>query len=299
MNILISGSSGLVGSALSAHLSLKGHHLTNLVRHPQKKDSSDVLWDPMAESFDPDILAGYDAVIHLAGENIGSGLWTKKKKINIRDSRINSTTILSEAIAELNDNKPVFICASATGIYGDRGDEILTETSEPGKGFLADVVTEWEAACEPAIQTGAKVVNIRTGIVLRERGGILKRLLPIFKLGLGGKLGSGQQYMPWISLVDLVRIFDYCLNNNDIRGPLNAVALETVTNKQFTTILSGILSKPANIHIPAMILNSIFRDMARELFFNSARVESQYLFRMKFEFQHPTLKSALLFALNK
>ncbi len=298
MKILISGSSGLVGSYLVDYLTAKGHDISKLVRNPKRVNEKDLLWDPTGETFDHHTIEGFQAIIHLAGENISSRLWTRKQKEKIRNSRVNSTRILAEAIARIKSSKPIMLCASATGFYGDRGDEILTEKSASGEGFLAEVVGEWEAACEPAIQSGARVVNVRTGIVLSDRGGLLKRLLPVYKLGLGGKLGTGQQYMPWISLLDLIRVYEYCLENPDIKGPLNAVALESVTNKQFTRILSENLSKPANFHVPAVILNLLFGEMAQELFFSSARVEPQNLFRMKFEFQHPTLKSALLYLEN-
>ncbi len=293
MKILISGSSGLVGSYLVNFLAEKGHEISKLVRDPKKKAENDILWNPLGTKFDPAYIEDFRAIIHLAGENISSHLWTKKQKGKIKNSRVNSTNILAQAIARLEGPKPVFLCASATGIYGDRGDEVLTEQSAPGEGFLADVVREWEGASKPAENSGTRVVNVRTGIVLSDRGGILKKLLPVFKFGLGGKLGNGQQYMPWISLADLACIFEFCLVNDDIAGPVNAVAPEEVSNTYFTKTLASVLSRPAFLSAPASLLNLVLGEMADELLLSSARVESTVLKNKHFSFLNPTLKETL------
>ena len=294
MKILISGSSGLVGSYLVNFLAEKGHEISKLVRDPKKKAENDILWNPLGTKFNPACIEDFRAIIHLAGENISSHLWTKKQKGKIKNSRVNSTNILAQAIARLEGLKPVFLCASATGIYGDRGDEVLTEQSAPGEGFLADVVREWEGASKPAENSGTRVVNVRTGIVLSERGGILKKLLPVFKFGLGGKLGNGQQYMPWISLADLACIFEFCLVNDDIAGPVNAVAPETITNTQFTKTLSGLLSRPAFLPAPEMVLKTFLGELADELLLASTKVDPVILKEKKFSFHNPTLKDTLM-----
>jgi uncharacterized protein (TIGR01777 family) len=298
MKILVSGSTGLVGTHLVKYLSDKGHIVSRLVRNSPQKSISDIYWNPSNNAFEFNLPLDFDAVIHLAGENIASGLWTNKKKAKIRDSRINSTEILARSIAQLTGQKPVFLCASATGYYGNCGNEILSEESPAGTGFLAEVVRDWENASVPAMHAGVRVVNIRSGIVLSNEGGILGRLRPVFKLGLGGKLGSGRQYLPWISIQDLVRIFEFALNNKKIEGPLNAVAPEMITNKDFTVKLAEILSRPSVFSVPEFILKTFLGEMADELFLNSARVEPKLLIDSGFEYKTPTLDLALASILN-
>ncbi len=235
--VIISGASGLVGTRLSAFLEGRGTRVERLVRHPPEAGVSAITWDPSRGTLDSERLEGVGAVVHLAGESIATGRWTEERKDNIRKSRVDGTSLLARRLAALKTAPRVLVSASAIGIYGDRGDNVLDENSEAGDGFLAEVCQVWERSLEPAIQAGIRVVKLRIGIVLSRDGGALKRMLPAFRVGLAGVVGSGRQYMSWIAIEDLIRIVDFVLSDDGIEGPVNAVAPNPVTNAQFTKTL--------------------------------------------------------------
>jgi len=277
MKILISGSSGLIGKALSAEMKAAGHEIVALPR-----------------TFDNPIdFTGVDAVVHLAGESIASGRWTSEKKRRIRESRIRGTKQLSEQLASSKSKPSVFISASAIGYYGDRDDEILDESSALGVGFLPEVCKEWEEATRSAESAGIRTVHIRTGIVLSRTGGALKQMLPAFKFGGGGRMGSGTQYMSWISLKDEVSIIRYLIDNPTISGSVNLVSPNPVTNMEFAKTLGKIIKRPTILPMPAFAARLLFGEMADALLLSSARVYPDKLISSGYEFSHPTLESAL------
>jgi uncharacterized protein (TIGR01777 family) len=292
MKILVSGASGLIGSALLPLLAERGHQVTRLVRTgPETGDA--ILWNPR-KSLDAARLAGIEAAVHLAGENLASGRWTAARKEEIRSSRTGTTRLLSQTLAQLSKPRPtVLVSASAIGIYGDRGEELLTEKSVPGKGFLADLCRDWEAATEPARQGGIRVVTLRTGVVLSEHGGALKKMLPPFKLGAGGKLGSGRQYMSWVSLDDIRHIIVHALESASLSGPLNAVAPTAVTNLEFTRTLGRVLSRPTIFAMPAAGARLLFGEMADEALLSSQRVVPEKLLGSNYRFTQPSLEPCL------
>lgn len=292
MKILVSGSTGFIGSSLTELLTGKGHDVYSLVRFRSLENEKSLYMNIRGESSDRKRFEGFDAVIHLAGENI-AGRWTKSKKKRIYDSRIDSTNNIKNIIRDLDAKPSVFICASAVGYYGDRGDEVLTEDSGPGTGFLSDTGDRWEQAANEVSGYGIRVVNLRTGMVLGEGGGALGKMLLPFKLGLGGRLGNGNQYWSWISLDDEVAAIYHLLTNDSLNGPFNLVSPEPVTNKEFTETLSGILNRPAFMHIPETMVKIIFGDMGRELFLSSTRAVPKKLSECGFRFKHPDLRSAL------
>jgi uncharacterized protein (TIGR01777 family) len=293
MRIIVSGSSGLIGSALVSALEGQGHEVVRLVRRREDADSSTAYWDPAAGAIETSRLEGADSVVHLAGENIGVGRWSAEKKRRIRDSRVDGTTLLCEALAELEDKPAVLVSASAIGIYGDRGDEVLTERSEPGTGFLAELGEDWEAATAPAEAAGIRVVRIRTGLVLARDGGLLPPMLTVFRLGLGGPLGSGGQYMSWIALDDLVRVYEQALLDESLAGPVNGVAPGPVTNRVFSRTLGEVLGRPVVLFVPSAALRIAFGEMADEALLASARVAPARLLETGFTFHHPELHGAL------
>ncbi len=300
MKVLISGSTGLIGSALVSFLTHAGHDIVRLVRSAPKPDGSEVHWDPEPGHIDTAGLEGLDAVVHLAGENIGSGRWTRDKKGRIFGSRIKGTRILCEALANLTNPPKVMVSASAIGYYGDRGEEVLNEESTAGLGFLADVCTEWELATEPVLQKDIRVVNLRTGVVLSLAGGPLEKMLPPFKMGVGGILGNGRQYMSWIALDDAVGIIHHALTTDSLQGPVNNVAPHPVTNREFTKTLGRVLRRPTLFPLPSFGLRIMFgREMANELFLSSTRVEPSRLQETGYAFQHPELEGALRHVLGK
>ncbi|MCZ6632501.1 MAG: TIGR01777 family oxidoreductase [bacterium] len=296
MKILVTGSSGLVGSALSPVLVEKGHAVSRLGRSASQTDFS---WDPEQGVLDEAALEGVEAVVHLAGENIAEGRWTAQKKQRIRDSRVKSTQLLSEKLAGLEQPPSVLLCASAIGFYGDRGDEFLREDSEPGSGFLPDVCQEWEGATQPAREKGIRVVNLRIGIVLSLAGGALAKMLFPFKMGVGGKIGSGNQYMSWITLDDLVGVMGHALSTEDLTGPVNAVSPGAVTNLEFTKTLGRVLKRPTLFPMPGFAARMAFGEMADALLLSSARVEPHVLRGSDYTFQNPDLEGAFRHLLGK
>lgn len=297
MTVAITGSSGLIGTALSAFLTTGGHRVIRLVRHaPTGPDER--RWDPNNPG--PDMLHGVDAVIHLAGEPI-AGRFTETHKQKIRQSRIPPTKKLAELLATMSDGPTVFITASAIGFYGaDRGDEILTEASSPGTGFLADVVNAWESSTIPARQAGVRVVNVRTGIVQSPRGGALHLLRPLFAAGLGGRIGDGQQWQSWIGLDDLVYAYHRALIDTKFSGPMNATAPKPVRNAEYTKILAHTLHRPAILPVPALGPRLLLgREGAAEIPQASQRVLPTQLEATGYQFRHPTLDAALSHQLGR
>jgi uncharacterized protein len=285
MKIAVTGSTGLVGSALVPFLNAAGHDTVS-VRRP-------VHWDPDKGTIDTNVFGGVEALVHLAGENISTGRWTAAKKARIRDSRVKGTKLVSEALARLEKPPAVLVSMSAIGYYGDRGDEILREESGPGKGFLADVCRQWEAATDPATRKGIRVVHLRTGVVLSKKGGALEKIVLPFKFGVGGKIGSGRQYMSWISLDDLCATILHCIQASSLHGPINTVSPVPVTNLEFTRILGRVLSRPTLFPLPAFAARIMLGEMANELLLASTRVEPAKLLSSRFGFRHRELESAL------
>lgn len=277
MKILLSGSSGLIGSYLKERFESDNHVVISLPRTYE----------------DPIDFSGVKAVIHLAGESIATGRWTKEKKKKIENSRVSGTRQLSEQIRDSASKPDVFICASAIGYYGDRGNEILDEASAAGEGFLAEVCKKWESAATIAETAGIRTIRMRTGIVLSSTGGALKRMLPPFKLGAGGRLGTGRQYMSWISLEDMIAIIRYLVEDSTLSGPINLVSPNPVTNKEFTMTLGSVLNRPTFMPIPSLAAKMLFGEMADALLLASARVMPTKLIDAGYEFKYPTLRPAL------
>ena len=291
MKVLIAGASGLVGSALIPALAAEGSEVTRLVR--TSAGAGEIEWHPNNDQIEATKLEGFDAIINFAGENIAAGRWTDEQKRKIRDSRVNGTHLLSEAIAKLKDRPRVFLCASATGIYGDRGDETLDEQSDSGGGFLAGVCREWEKATEPAVQAGVRTVQLRFGPILACEGGMLAKLLTPFKMGMGGKVGSGKQFISWVAIDDAVGAIKLALKDEPIRGPLNVVSPNPVRNEEFTKTLGHVLSRPTALAMPAFAVRLAFGEMADEMLLTSQRVIPKKLNDAGYEFQQPELEGAL------
>lgn len=292
MKILISGSHGLVGTALIKSWEGAGHEIFRLVRHAPNSPA-EVEWSPDRYSIALARIEGFEAVVSLAGESIAEGRWTDDKKRKIRESRINGTKLLGDALANLEAPPNTFICASAIGYYGNRGDEILTETSAPGNDFLADVCVQWEQATALAMEKGIRVVNSRFGVILDKDGGALKKMLPPFRMGIGGKIGSGKQWMSWIALDDVVGGINFALNNDSLRGPVNFIAPNPVTNAEFTRTLGRALSRPTLFPIPAFGIKLLFGEMGEALLLASQRVKPERLQVGEYQFQYPELDGAL------
>ena len=292
MKILVGGSSGLVGTALIKSLEADGHEVFRLVRHaPTSK--TEVEWSPDRYSIALARIEGFEAVVNLAGESIAEGRWTDEKKRRIRESRVKGTKLLGDALANLTVRPKLFICASAIGYYGNRGDEILTEASPPGKDFLADVCVEWEKATALATEKGIRVVNARFGVILDQHGGALKKMLPPFRMGVGGKIGSGEQWMSWIALDDVLGALNFALTNDSLRGPVNFVAPNPVTNAEFTKTLGKVLSRPTLFPIPAFGVRLMFGEMGEALLLGGQRVAPERLKECSYTFQCPELLAAL------
>jgi uncharacterized protein (TIGR01777 family) len=293
--VAISGATGLIGSALAARLRARNVRVRRLVR-TRAQSPDDILWDPMRGVLSPADLEGADAVVHLAGEPLAHR-WTEARKRAIRESRVRGTELVARTIAALDHRPRVLLSGSAIGIYGDRGDEPLDEESALGSDFLAGVTREWEAASVAAADAGVRVVLLRTGIVLSPNGGALERLLLPFRLGVGGPIGSGRQWMSWISLDDHVRAMEHALATTGMHGPVNLVSPNPVTNAEFAATLGRVLSRPALVPAPAFALELAYGEMARATILAGQRVLPKALLRSEFHFAHPTLEQALRFEL--
>jgi uncharacterized protein (TIGR01777 family) len=293
MRVVVSGSTGLVGSEVVASLSDAGNEVVRLVRSVPAPGERAVRWDPEAGVIDAGGLEGCDAAVHLAGENVGAGRWTAARKAAIRDSRVKGTRLLCEALAGLARPPKTLVCASAVGYYGDRGEEVLTEESPPGAGFLPGVCREWESASEAAGRKGIRVVTLRIGVVLTPRGGALQRMLPVFRAGMGGVLGSGKQYVSWVALDDLTGIVLHALSREELRGPVNAVTPRPVTNRELTEALGKVLSRPTLLPVPSFALRLALGEMAEPLLLASARAAPRRLEETGYRFRFPELRAAL------
>jgi hypothetical protein len=288
--VLISGASGLIGQAISSSLTAQGYIVNRLTRK-QGANSGDVVWDP-SQPIAQEKVSGFDAVIHLAGENI-FGVWIKEKKQRILNSRVYGTKNLVAGLIHAQEKPRVFLCSSAIGYYGNRGDEVLREDSASGTGFLAEVCREWEAATTPAKDASIRTVNIRTGIVLSAKDGALKKMLPAFRMGLGGKLGSGKQWWSWIHIDDMVGAVEYALEQDSLSGPVNFAAPNPVTNAQLTKTLAQVLSRPAFFQVPKFALKLALGHSADELLLSGQRVEPEKLQDSGYAFKFPDLEGAL------
>jgi uncharacterized protein (TIGR01777 family) len=292
MKILISGSHGLVGTALMDSLKADGHDIFRLVRH-YPGSPSEIEWSPDRYSIALSQIEGFDGVVHLAGESIAEGRWTDEKKKRIRESRVKGTRLLGDALANLTQQPKVMISASAVGYYGNRGDETLTEASSPGDDFLSEVCVEWEKATDLAKEKGIRTVNSRFGIILDKDGGALKKMLPPFKMGIGGRIGDGKQWMSWIALDDVVGAIKFALTNDLLQGPVNFVAPNPVRNAEFTKTLGRVLSRPTIFPIPAFGVRLAFGEMADALLLSSQKVQPARLEAVGYEFQYSNLNDAL------
>jgi hypothetical protein len=299
LHVLVSGSSGLIGSALVPFLTTGGHRVTRLVRSQPRPGDLAARWDPASGAIDTTNLTAIDAVVHLAGENVAGGRWTDATKARIKESRTAPTRVLCESLARLEPPPGVVICASAIGYYGDRGNEVLAEESPSGTGFLAEVCREWEAATAPAAAAGIRVVLLRIGVVLTPAGGALSKLLAPFQLGVGGRVGSGSQYMSWIAVDDLLGIILHAVRTESVHGALNAVAPEPVTNTEFTQTLGRALWRPTVLPLPAAAARLALGQMADEMLLASTRVVPMKLTATGYAFRYPTLDSALRHCLGK
>ncbi len=299
MDVAITGSSGLIGKALQAALQEAGDRPIGLVRRPTRGED-EIQYDPSEGTLDGASLEGIDAVVNLAGAGIGDKRWTETYRKLILDSRLDTTSLVARTVAGLEKKPSAFLSGSAIGIYGDRPATVNTEVSLAADTFLADIVTQWELAAAPAVDAGIRTVFLRTGIVLAPRGGALKKMLPLFKLGVGGKFGSGLQYWSWITLEDEVRAIQYLLKDESIGGPVNLTAPNPVTNAEFSKVLGRVLGRPAVVPVPkfgpGLLLGS---DMAQALLFDSANVEPTVLNNSDFSFHHPELEVALRDILDK
>ena len=292
--ILISGSSGFIGSALVAFLSTAGHNVLRLVRH-QPQHANERSWDPANGSLAASVFDGVDVVIHLGGESIVGQRWTPEYKKRILDSRVQTSQLLCTTIAQLSRKPEVVIMASATGFYGDTKDAVVNESSPAGAGFLAETCVAWETSAQRALNGATRLVHLRIGTVLNAAGGALKKMLPAFRCGVGGMLGSGAQSMSWIALEDLLGIFEHAIYTTSVQGPVNAVAPTPVTNREFTKALGEVLHRPAIIAAPAPILRLIFGEVADEALLASSRVAPRALIESGYSYVLPNLREALGF----
>jgi len=292
VKIAIAGANGFIGSALVAHLGAVGHRVVRLMRRGADASRGDATWDPSRGLLDPVVLDGVQAVVNLAGEPVAER-WSADRKKRIKASRVEATTLIAKTIIGLPRPPRVLVNASAIGIYGDRGDELLDETSAPGTGFLAEVAQVWEASAAPAAERGIRTVFTRFGIVLGAAGGALKEMLPPFKLGAGGKLGSGKQWMSWVTLDDVVSAIDYAITSDRVSGPVNVVAPNPVTNAEFTHELGHALHRPAVATVPGFALKLAYGEMGEAVLLASQRVAPHALERAGFVFKHTVLAEAL------
>lgn len=292
MNLLVTGASGLIGSAACVALAAAGHTVIPLRRNASQGPT----WNPTAGQINLTSAGTLDAILHLAGETVAQR-WTTAARKRIRESRVEGTHLLCEALARLPQRPRALVCASAIGFYGDRGEEMLEESSAPGSGFLAEVTQAWETACAPAVAAGLRVVHLRFGIVLARQGGALAKMLPVFRLGLGGPVGSGRQYWSWIALDDAVAVLQRAVEDETWRGPINVVAPQAATNREFTATLSRVLRRPAVLPVPGIAVKFLCGEMGREMLLGSARVRPARLLATDFGFRFPNLEGALAEAL--
>jgi uncharacterized protein (TIGR01777 family) len=295
MKIAVTGASGLIGQPLVAHLRQQGHNVYRMVRRATSAPD-EITWNPESGFVDLEKLAGTEAVIHLAGAGVGDHRWTDAYKKEIRDSRVKGTDTIARAIASLDPKPRVFVSGSAIGFYGDTGDRIVTETDPAGHGFLADVVVAWEAAANPARDAGIRVVHPRTGLVVAGNGGAWGRMFPLFKAGVGGKLGSGKQYWSWISLRDEVGALTYLMENESLTGPVNLTAPTPQTNAEITKVMGSVLGRPTLLAVPSIALKTVLGEFSSEVL-GSARVLPAVLEQKGFYFQDTTIESAIRQAL--
>jgi hypothetical protein len=292
--ILVSGVSGPIGAALVPSLEARGAEVVRLMRAGSRVSpaATEIIpWNP-AKRIAPEAVSGFDAVVHLAGESI-IGRWSAEKKRKIRDSRVVGTHNLAEALAQAKNKPQVFVCSSAIGYYGDRGDEVLNESSAPGTGFLAEVCREWEAATQPAADAGIRTVQIRTGIVLSPKGGALAKMLTPFRMGLGGNIGNGRQWMSWIDVEDMVGAILHILKTDLVRGPVNMVAPKPVTNAEFTKTLASVLSRPVIFPVPSFVVKLAFGEMGKTVLLAGQRVEPVKLVTSGCPFRFSELRASL------
>lgn len=294
LNVAITGASGMVGTALSAQLTAQGYAVRPVRRTSGSSTTNDLLWDPAGEGLHSSPAAeGLDVLVHLAGENIAAARWSDQQKQKIRDSRVTATEGLVRSLSRLERPPKTLVCASAIGFYGNRGNEELTESSSVGTGFLADVCHDWEQAAGPATDSDIRVVIVRIGVVLSPKGGALGKMLLPFRLGAGGVMGSGQQFMSWIGLSDVVAVLEEAIANPDLHGPVNTVSPQPVTNREFTKTLGHVLKRPTIFPMPTFAARLAFGEMAEELLLGGARVLPKKLTDTGFEFQFPDLESCL------
>lgn len=296
--IAITGATGLIGSALTSSLEGDGHTVLPISRSPEAAGADGVVWDPREGTIDASKLEGVDAVVHLAGEPIGDSRWTDETKRRIRRSRELGTALISETVAGLERPPKVLVSGSAVGFYGDRGDEVLTEDAGPGDDFVARVCEVWETAADPARRAGIRVVHPRTGVVIAPDGPLLAKLELPFKLGVGGKVGSGRQYVPWVSLEDEVRALRFLIDH-DLEGPVNLAGPVAVTNAQMTDALGTVLRRPTVLPIPVFAIRLLYGEMGVSLATVSQRVVAEKLQQAGFEFRHRTIEEALRVALDR
>ncbi len=289
--ILISGASGLVGSALINLLKQKGHSVSSLVRR-EAKSKNEVQWNPQSGIKNINDLENFDAVIHLAGENIGGKRWTEEQKKKIRESRVKGTSVLRDAILKLKNPPKTFISASAIGFYGDRGNKTLDEESAVGTGFLPEVCQEWENSSKSLSEKGIRLVYIRIGVVLAPNGGALAKMLFPFKMGVGGIIGNGKQFMSWIELEDLTEIFSFALENEKVSGAINAVSPNSVTNYEFTKSLGKVLKRPTIFPLPGFVAKIVLGEMAQDLLLASTKVTPKKLLGLGYKFRNANLEKA-------
>jgi uncharacterized protein (TIGR01777 family) len=289
----------MVGSALITALAYDGHQIIQLVRRAPNPDATipEFKWDPEHSAFDSRLLGNIDAAIHLGGVSIAGARWNAERKLLISESRVRSTRLLSQALANLESPPKVFIVASAVGFYGDRGEEPLSEDSPRGEGFLADTAVRWEASADSAREAGIRVVHARFGLIMSRQGGLLARVRLPFLIALGGKLGNGRQWWPWISLTDVLSGLNYLIGNEDISGPVNFTAPTPVRNEEFTKLMSKTLSRPAWLHVPAAIIRLVFGEMGKETMLSSQRAYPEKLLAAGFEWQFKSLEDVLHYEL--
>ena len=298
MKVAISGASGLLGSEFSEYLLKKGHKVIRLVRRkPSSKD--EIHWNPISGIIDEEKLENMNAIVNFSGENIGLGRWTNKQKKILIDSRIISTRLLADTISQLKSPPQTFLSSSAVGYYGDSGSTLLNEGAESGKGFLSELCVKWEKATESAMKAGIRVVQMRSGVVLSSKGGALKKMLPAFYMGVGGKLGSGKQYLSWILIDDFVRAAYHLLVSDNIQAPVNVTSPEVVTNYEFTKLLGKAIGRPTILPVPGFILKLLFGQVAEEILLSSTFAVPQILIGSGFKFKYPRLEDAFSFIFEK